>query len=619
MDNIGIAYNAEKSWPTAVVTSGECNGGMGSGNFLYMSMRALKDLEHKAQIEAELMGFPSQIGIMTGTDNVLGIEINEYAAELARVTVWIGDIQWCQANGRPIIQNPILRSLDSIKNKDALINSDGTEAEWPNADVIIGNPPFLGGSKKSGELGRDYFDALARVFQKDRVPGGADLVCYWFDKARIQIEQGRSIAAGLVATQAIRSGSNRVVLDAIASKSTIFDAWSDIPWINDGAAVRVSLVAFGEKSKLKRSPRLDGNDVSEIYADLTSGEGLDMTQAHTLPENLNTAFKGAEKSGSFEISGETARAWLPLPNPNSRPNSEVLKPWANGQGITNRPGDLWIVDFGVDMALESASLYEQPFEHVQRLVKPEREKNNDRGRRENWWRFGRNGADMRRACVGLERFIVTPRVAKHRFFVWLHGATSPDSRLCLIARSDDSTFGILSSRIHETWALANASMHGVGNDPTYNNASCFETFPFPEGMTPPATKGSVKREGDLLLPSIAEDIFPTAEKIAEAAYKLNMLRENWLNPPEWVDWVITPEEEVAGFPKRPVAKPGKEGELKKRTLTKLYNQRPAWLDSAHKTLDTVVAEAYGWKDYTPEMSENDILSRLLALNRARSA
>ncbi len=117
----------------------------GSGNFLYLALHALKDLEHRAQLDAEALGFNKQLTIEAGTDNILGIEINEYAAELARVTVWIGELQWCQRNGRPINLNPILHSLDGIQHRDALLNADGTETEWPTADVIVGNPPFLGG------------------------------------------------------------------------------------------------------------------------------------------------------------------------------------------------------------------------------------------------------------------------------------------------------------------------------------------------------------------------------------------------------------------------------------------------------------------------------------------
>jgi len=154
---------------------------------------------------------------------------------------------------------------------------------------------------------------------------------------------------------------------------------------------------------------------------------------------------------------------------------------------------------------------------------------------------------------------------------------------------------------------------GVGNDPRYTPTTCFETFPFPAYLTP---KDTADWHG--VIPADCP-VKGVAEKIAAAAEKLNSLREAWLNPPEWVEWVITPEEEKAGFPKRPVAKPGHEADVKKRTLTNLYNTRPAWLDMAHKALDATVAEAYGWTDYTPEMPDEEILRRLLALNLERSA
>lgn len=211
----------------------------GSGNFLYLALHALKALEHAAQLDAEALGLQQQLGIECGTINILGLEINEYAAELARVTVWIGDLQWCQRNGRPIHKRPALHSLDAIEHRDALLNADGTEAIWPKADVLVGNPPFLGGSKKRGELGDAYFDALNAVYAQ-RVPGFADLVCYWFEKARTAIAAGTLVSAGLVATNSIRGGANRKVLDTICKSTRIFEAWSDEPWVNEGAAVRVS-------------------------------------------------------------------------------------------------------------------------------------------------------------------------------------------------------------------------------------------------------------------------------------------------------------------------------------------------------------------------------------------
>jgi hypothetical protein len=184
--------------------------------------------------------------------------------------------------------------------------------------------------------------------------------------------------------------------------------------------------------------------------------------------------------------------------------------------------------------------------------------------------------------------------------------------LIVTARDDDTTFGILHSRFHELWSLRLGT--SLEDRPRYTPTTTFETFPFPAGLTP---RDTTPIAGQASPPCMANEI--VAANIAAAARRLNELRENWLNPAEWVDWVITPEEEKAGFPKRPVAKPGHEAELKKRTLTNLYNARPAWLDLAHKALDQAVAAAYNWPDYTPEMPDDEILRRLLALNLERAS
>lgn len=571
----------------------------GSGNFLYLSLRALKDLEHRANLDAEMLGLHRQIGIETSPANVLGIEINSYAAELARVTVWIGEIQWMLKNGYDCRRNPILAPLDHIEHRDALLDATGGEAKWPTADAIVGNPPFLGDKRMRAELGDECTEALRAAYE-GRVPGGADLVTYWFEKARAQIEAGECRRAGLVATQSVRRGSNQKVLARICDTTRFFNAWGDEEWVNEGAAVRVSLVCFGDGE----NAMLDGVAVDAIHADLTAGSNL--TQAKPLVENAGVAFQGPVKVGSFDIPGELARQWLKQPNPNGRPNSDVVRPWANGQDLTGRPSDTWIIDFGTDREERQAALYEIPFTVVLREVKPMRDAGNREGRKRYWWRHGETVPALRAALAPFKRYIATPRVAKHRLFVWLDRSVLPDSRLYAIALESDVALGVLSSRIHEVWALANASKHGDGDDggrPTYNAKSCFETFPFPQGMT--------------LDLAPTDYTNPAAPMIAAAAQELDNLRGNWLNPLEWTDWVRTPEEETASFPPRPVAKPGHEADLKKRTLTALYNARPAWLDKAHKTLDKAVADAYGWDDYTPELADDEILRRLLTLNLAR--
>jgi len=415
----------------------------GSGNFLYLALRALKDLEHKANLEAEMLGLQRQISIEVSPANVLGIEINPYATELARVTVWIGEIQWMLKNGYPIRKDPILQSLHHIENRDALLavipaqagiqpiekldprfrwdDETVVEADWPAVDVIVGNPPFLGGSKMRGELGDDYVVALRHCYD-GRVPGGADLVTYWFEKARALIEAGDCQRAGLVATQSIRKGSNQKVLariiaplnppqpslvregDEAATRSdtshtpppgkgrpggvVIFNAWSDEEWVNEGAAVRVSLVCFSAVIPAHagiQSVVLDGTPVAAIHADLSAGSGLNLTLAQPLKENAGVAFQGPVKVGSFDIAGVLARQWLKLPNPNGRPNSEVVRPWANGQDITGRPSDTWIVDFGASFTEQESALYENPFAHVFQEVKPMRDAGNRAGRKKYWW------------------------------------------------------------------------------------------------------------------------------------------------------------------------------------------------------------------------------------------
>ena len=581
----------------------------GSGNFLYLALKALRDIEKQAHVAALEYGLDVPLNMETGPHNILGLEINEFAAELARVTVWIGDIQWCRRNGYPHAINPILKPLDGIAHRDALLNADGSEAEWPTADVIVGNPPFLGDKVMRSELGAAYVETLRQTYD-GRVPGGADLVTYWFEKARAQIEAGKLQAAGLVATNSIRGGANRKVLERIVDTTRIFEAWSDEAWINEGAAVRVSLLGFGPIFPVDRSNRLDGAEVAAIHADLTAGDGLNLTQARPLAENAKTAFQGITKGGAFDVSGEQARDWLRAPNPNGQTNAAVVRPWRNGMDVTQRPSDKWIVDFA-DHAEIEAALFEAPFSHVLQHIKPERDGNAEKNTREKYWLFKRSAADMKRAINSLHRSIATPEVAKHRVFIWLAPNIVPDKNLIAIARSDDTTFGILHSRFHELWSLRLGT--SLEDRPRYTSSTTFETFPFPPGLTP---RDTAPVAGEASPPCLAGQI--ATENIAAAARRLNELREAWLNPPEWVDWVITPEEEKAGFPQRPVARPGHEADLKKRTLTNLYNARPAWLDMAHKALDTAVATAYGWADYSADMPDEEILRRLLALNLERS-
>ena len=567
----------------------------GSGNFLYLALHALKDIEHRVQLEAESMGlqrgFPA-----VGPANVKGIEINPYAAELARVSVWIGEIQWMRRNGFSGARRPFLEPLDTIECRDAILNPDGSEPEWPQADVVIGNPPFLGGKLLRSVLGGAYVEALQRLYGS-RLHGEADLVCHWFDKAGRLVADKKLARAGLVATNSIRGGRNRSVLDRIVNQGIIYDAWSDEPWVIEGAAVRVSLVCFADDGAEHLS-RLNGTEANGINADLSAGLA-DLTKARKLVRNEGPAFMGDIKGGAFDISGDQAREWLVLPkNPNRRPNADVLKPWVNGMDLTRRPSGKWIIDFGFSMDESEVALFEAPFFHIDTYVKEKRKAGRHEGRANYWYRHVSPGPNTWQKLNGLSRYIATPTVAKHRLFVWLDFRVCPDHQLIVIARDDDTTFGILHSRFHESWSLRMGTWLGKGNDPRYTPTTTFQTFPFPKGLSPD-------------IPAAAYAAVPRAVAIAEAARRLVELRDRWLNPPEWVEWV---DEPVPGYPKRPVPRSEDAAkQLKKRTLTNLYNTRPQWLADAHATLDAAVAAAYGWDT---EISEEDALAELLALNLA---
>jgi type II restriction/modification system DNA methylase subunit YeeA len=571
----------------------------GSGNFLYVAIQMLKDFEHRIGIEMEDLGLPAEQPVLT-PEILRGIEINPYAAELARVTVWIGYLQWMLKHGYNLPNNPVLRDLKHIECRDALLNEDGSEAIWKEADFIIGNPPFLGDKKMIGILGETYVNQLRETF-KEQLVGGVDFVCYWFAKAFDLVHKNKTRAVGFVSTNSIRGGSNRKILEKISEHGDIFNAWSDEQWVNDGAAVRVSIVCFNGLQNNKKY--LNNQEVIEIYADLTApnllNPNLDLTKAKSLKENAGVSFIGTQKNGAFDISGELARKWLKLPtNPNGCKNSDVLRPWANGRDITTRYSDTWIIDFE-NMSEEEASLYEIPFEYVLKNVKPFRVGKREERANEKWWILQRSRPEMRETIKPFSRFIATSLTSKHRFFLWLPKIQIPENLVVVIAKDDDTTFGILHSRFHELWALKLGT--SLGETPRYTPSTTFETFPFPEGLTPNICAKDYENN-------------PHAQLISKAAKELNEKRESWLNPP---DLIRKEPEIVEGYPDRilPINEDAAK-ELKKRTLANLYNLKPSWLINAHKKLDEAVANAYGLKN---DLTDDEILSHLLQLNLDRNA
>jgi hypothetical protein len=555
----------------------------GSGNFLYVSLALLKELEKEAIAFAA--AHDATFKPKVHPIQLHGIETNPFAHELASIVIWIGYLQWKNRNepgATPDI--PILSALEQIDDKDAVVDlgtaTKPMEATWPKVDVIVGNPPFLGGKRLRTELGDTYVDRLFAVFE-GRVARELDLCCYWFEKARAAIEDGRAKRAGLLATQAIRGGANRKVLERIKESGDIFYGQTDRPWIQDGVAVHVSMVGFDDGSEHHRllNAEKEGDakgalfrarPVVSINANLTFE--ADVTKARQLKENVGISFMGDTKIGPFDILPREAKAMLEAQNPHGRPNSDVVRPWMNGSDMTGRPRGMWIVDFPPGMSERDAAKYEAPFEFVKQHVKPKRVKNARRVYAERWWIHGEPRPDMRGALAGLQRYVATARVTKHRIFVWVDAGVLCDSATFVFARSDDYFFGVLQSRVHKVWALLQGTQ--LENRPRYTPTSCFETFPFPR-----ATKEQQRA-------------------IWLAAKDLNDLREGWLNP-----------ERMIG------AK-----ELAKLTLTNLYNEMDAkhtWLVDAHRTLDEAVFAAYGWREAPAALPDAEIVARILALNLAR--
>jgi len=599
----------------------------GSGNFLYVSLQLLLDLEKELITFAIALGFKFELRV--SVQQLKAIELNAYAFELAQVAVQIGYLKWRRDNGFANDKDPVLQNLEGFLNEDALLvphfrskakslkeaqagehaSDDAlkfyTERKWPNADIIVGNPPFLGDKFMRGEMGGEYVKELRRTYA-DRIPGQSDLCCYWFEKARDLIEHKHCKRAGLLATQGIRGGANREVLKRIKLTGDIFFAQSDREWILAGANVHVSMIGFD--NGLEKNRLLDGRQVMSINPNLSTEANI--TTSVVLTRNMKIGFIGVSMHGPFDIDQEQAIAMCRGGgNPTRLPNSNVVRPILNAFEITKRAQPRWVVAFDPGSQVEAASLYEEPIRFVEETVRPIRIKNNRKTYRDHWWIHGEARPAMLQALHSLPRFLATPRVSKHRVFVWVSPEYLPSDATVAFARDDDYFFGLMHSKLHELWALTLGTR--LETRPRYTPTTCFETFPFP------ATTAEQE------------------QTIAAAAKELHELRENWLNPSEWTmtrilefpgssdgPWsrfVYEADARGIGTVRYPRLEPRDEecaAKLKKRTLTNLYNERPAWLAHAHSKLDAAVAAAYGWP---VDLSDEEILERLLALNLERAA
>ena len=517
----------------------------GSANFLYVA------LEHMKRLEGEVLGFISELtrgqgvleseGLTVDPHQFLGLELNPRAAQIAELVLWIGYLQWhYRLNDRLDLPEPILKDFKNIECRDALIEYDSREpelddsgqpvtiwdgismkaspttgelipdeagratvyqyhnprrTEWPKADYIIGNPPFIGASTMRRSLGDGYVDAVRQVF-KGLVPDSADFVMYWWHTAAENVRRGNAQRFGFITTNSLKQTFNRRVLephlnDAKNPLSLTF-AVPDHPWVdgNDGAAVRIAMTVgvAGEQAGQLRSVTAEysgeakesrnvyfASRLGKIYSDLSVG--ADVTSAELLMANSNISQRGFELGNSgFLIPPDDRSNLSPL---NSDFETGVIFDYRNGRDLTQRPRSVKVIDLH-GLSIDTVrSEHPQIYQWLLERVKPEREQNRDRNLRENWWLHRRSRTDLRQMLSGMSRYIATVETAKHRLFTFLESNIRPDNKLINIATSFPDRLGVLSSRLHVIWSFSAGSRLGVGNDPVYVKSRCFETFPFP--------------------------------------------------------------------------------------------------------------------------------------------
>jgi hypothetical protein len=599
----------------------------GSGNFLYVTMAVVKELELEVIREIERLG--AREGVEQ-TEQILdevhprqfhGIEVSWWAREIAELTLWIGYHQfWRREHGGRTPPIPILEDTGTIECRDAILAWDeivhrpekdrpdptprivhpvtgelvpdpeaklkymeyvgARQAEWPKADFIVGNPPYLGKGKQRNALGDGYVKALRATYPL--LSEGVDLVMYWWARAARLVSDGETIRSGLITTNSLRQSINGQAISQLDPlRATVIWACPDHPWVEeaDGAAVRVALTVVGEPRSFATlatiDPRTDAvrmRTVARLGPTLGTVADLGGAVEQPLVSNKGLAAFGFLLAGrGFVVQGSEVSKL-------SKHEPEVIKTLIGGKDVVNRPRDRSVIDFGT-MELEEARAYPLAFTVVTDRVKPSRDANNDPGRKQFWWRFGRTNEALREALESLPRYFATVETAKHRFFIVVSGATAAEHGVLCIALSESFHLGIISSGIHTAWSL------GVGatleDRPRYTKTHCFDPFPFPD---------------------------PTPElrdKIGALAERLDQHRRD----------AIARDESVTMTGMYNVVEKLRSGEALTPKERKVHEIAACGvLRDMHDELDTLVAAAYGWPW---PMEREEILERLVALHGER--
>lgn len=616
----------------------------GTGNFLYVTLDILKQIESEVLAELRELGETQQLLDIhrVSPAQLHGIEVNPRAKAIAELVLWIGHLQWhYKVHGRlrpP--PEPVLQNLHTIEQRDAILAWDGIEsvqdekgkpvtrwdgetkkkspvtgemvpddtarvaeeryvnprkAEWPKADFIVGNPPFLGNWRMRDALGNGYVEAL-RAIHAD-VPESCDYVMYWWNQAAHLVRAGAIRRFGLITTNSITQVfAGRLLqghLDANPPASLVF-AIPDHPWVDreKGAAVRIAMtVAQAGKldGRLACVTGETGTSEGEIRVELKFEQGLihsnlrvgaDLTRVVPLHANGGISSPGVKlHGGGFMVTKEQA---VKLGLGRIPGLEQHIRNYRNGRDIAGTNRDLMVIDLdglGIDIVLQR---FPQVYQWVHERVKPERDQNNERYRRENWWLFGRKNTDLRTALRGLPRYIATVETAKHRVFVFLEANVLPDNKLVNIALDDAVYLGLLSARIHQIWATATGGK--LEDRPVYIKTCCFDPFPFPVATKPQQSR--IRALGEQL---------DAHRKRQQAAH------------PE-LTITITGMYNVLEKLRAGEALNDKERVIHEQGLVSVLKQ-------LHDELDAAVFDAYGWPH---DLTDEQILEKLVALNAERA-
>ncbi|RDV36273.1 class I SAM-dependent DNA methyltransferase [Bradymonadaceae bacterium TMQ3] len=616
----------------------------GSANFLYVTLEHMKRLEGEVlQVLEDFGDRQSNLelaGLTVDPHQFLGIELNPRAATIAEMVLWIGYLQWhFKTRGHVMPPEPVLKDFQNIECRDAVLEFDerhpllddaglpvtrwdgftmkthpvtGEEvpdeaarttvytysnprkASWPQADFIVGNPPFIGSGRMRETLGGGYVEALWAA-HKD-MPQSADYVMFWWNHAASLLSAGEVERFGLITTNSItQKFSRRVVqryFDQDPPLSLVF-AVPDHPWVDasDGAAVRIAMTTAArgeregelamvvEESEGDEAVEVDlAKMVGGINADLTCG--ADLTQTHALEANNKLASPGVKLHGSGFIVTPEEAAQLGVGRIDGIENH--VRPYRNGRDLTKRPRGVWVIDlFGLEPD-EVRARFPEVYQWVVERVKPERDQNRRATYRDNWWIFGEPRKKLRPALDGLTRYIATVETSKHRFFTFLEEAILPDNMLIAIALEDAYHLGVLSSTIHVIWALGAGGRLGVGNDPRYNKTRCFDPFPFPDATAAQKTR----------IRALAEEL--DAHRKRQQALHPKLTLTDMYN-------VLEKERD------------GEDLSAKEKTLH--AQGLVSVLSELHDALDAAVFEAYGWP---ATLTHQQLLTRLVNLNAQRA-